>query len=256
MLFSTRINTSVLDRILVNQKSVEIVDSQIQKHLVDADDSFIGKVMNTEISLQMKGILVIEELERNGTNSGMYYSIDKDTVTIAELEGDTMTFKAVLSYGSVDIEMKSFIVYKRSYKLQSEQSQHILKETAKRTVRMIFDFYRYTQLVTYLKSENQTVIKRASINKPKEKTKKELQREARELARRKVSVSQERTVYDYSEATREGEKRNYSHHIDEWYSRGYWRRKSKNDDTRIWVDGSKKQAKTSEDKKIGKDFTV
>lgn len=252
-LFQTRINTSVLDRILVNQKSVEIIDGKIQKYIVGANNTFIKEVMDTETSLQMKGILVIEELYDKGLNSGMYYSIDKDTVTIAELEGDTMTFKAVLTYGSVEIELKSFVVYKKSYKLKNEQALHILKETAKRTVRMIFDFYRYTQLVTYLKTENKVVIKRASINSSKGKTKKELQREAREYARKRVKLSDDKKVYDYSESAREGDVRKYERHTDKWESRGYWKTMKKSG-KRVWVKGSVKGDKMGERK--AKDFTV
>ena len=255
-LFHNRINTNILDRIIVNQKSVELVDNTIQKYLVGAEESFLDNVMKTETSLQLKGIFVIEELLKMSKSSGMYYSIGNNEVTVAELEGDTMTFKAVLTYGGLEINIKSFVFYKESYKRQSVQSQHILKETAKRTVGMIFDFYRYTQLMTYLKQESRVIVKRASINTPKGKTKKELQREARELARRKVSVSQDKRVYDYSEATREGEKRGYERHTESWYSRGYWRRKSKNDDTKIWVEGKEKKAQSGDGKKTGKDFTV
>ncbi|MFJ7982312.1 hypothetical protein ACIQ1D_18800 [Lysinibacillus xylanilyticus] len=249
MIFGTKINTSVLDRILISDKQTVAIQKKVDKFM--KDEILLNDVMEAEMPLNPKGILVMRAIDlekklklKNEIVNHFYFNIEKG-IEIAEIDTDgNMKYKVV--FESLRGAYKVFVFDKKTRILESE-----IVEVAKHIGNVVLDFFRYTKFVNYLNQENMVVVRRAKANKKESKNKHNDKNKNDNSARNVVSVSKPKKVYDYIETTNEEEKRSYERKAESWGVAGHWREYKKSG-KRVFVKAHKKGEGTTK----GKDYTV
>lgn len=266
MMFNSRIKTSVLDKIILNSKDIETITEAIEKLI--GNPVLASQVKSTPISLKLKGLIEVtndlrgvnEKMESILSGKGLnlsehkttfYYDLEGASIRVGEVNTETETLKFLFTLDE-KMEVKSKVLYDDTYKRKSNELLPNLIDLSRAMLLNALNFYQYTQLMTYLKQENAIYKKQTQIKqgKPKGMTKKEREREER---RKRIRVSKPKVNYDYEEAQREGEKRGYERHTEEWEVSGHWRFYKKSG-KRVFVKGYKKG--NGEPKQVGKDFTI
>lgn len=245
MLFN-KINTSVLDRIIINSKDVVKIQNVI--NIILKKPSLKEKIMHLDLPFDTKGIISYEVTNHKLSkvlgrlDAHFYFNLaNPKGLEINGIEKDgTLLYRVILDVENDSYEYKAF-------KKDNNLDEKSAIEMSKRVALVLLDFMKYTQYMGYMKQNNPIVVKRANINKgsnntPKKATKKE---------RAVVNVSKPKKVYDYEEAEREGEKRSYERQAESWEVAGHWRHYKKSD-KRVYVKGHKK----GEGTKKGKDYRL
>lgn len=245
MLFN-KINTSVLDRIIINSKDVVKIQKVI--NIILKKPMLKEKIMDLELPFDTKGIVSYEVTNHKLSkvlgklHAHFYYNLaNPKGLEINGIEEDgTLLYRVILDTENDNYEYKAF-------KNDNSLDENTAIEMSKRVTLVLLDFMKYTQYMGYMKQNSPIVIKRAIVKQSSNKTSKKPANNDRKV----VSVSKPKKVYDYEEAEREGEKRPYERQTESWEVVGHWRHYKKND-KRVFVKGYKK----GEGTKKGKDYRV
>ena len=247
MLFN-KINTSILDRIIINSKDVVKIQNVINTIL--KKPKLKEKIMSLELPFDTKGIVSYEVTNNKLSkvlgklHAHFYFNLaNPKGLEINGIEEDgTLLYRVILDTQNDYYEYKAF-------KKDSSLDENTAIEMSKRVALVLLDFMKYTQYMGYMKQNNPIVVKRAVVKKSSKSTPKK--QKSTNNSRKIVSVSKPKKVYDYEEAEREGEKRSYMRQTESWEVVGHWRHYKKND-KRVFVKGHKK----GEGTKKGKDYRV
>lgn len=245
MLFN-RINVSALDRIIINSKDVIKIKEAIDTILKNPE--LKEKIMELDLPFDTKGIISYEVTSHKLSkvlgrlNANFYFNLaNPKGLEINGIEEDgTLLYRVILDVQADKYEYKAF-------QKNNSLDEHTAIEMAKRVALVLLDFMKYTQYMGYMKQNSTIVVKRAVVKNKSQGTTKKPTKDNRAV----VSVSKPKKIYNYEEAQREGEKRNYERHTESWEVVGHWRHYKKSD-KRVFVKGYKK----GEGKKKGKDYTV
>lgn len=249
MLFFNRINTSVLDRIVVTVDDIEKMNSTLA--VVEKNKKLEKELREMELPFDTKGILHCEMDIPLGKHSKtksaveFYYNINHSKgFELCDLDNDgNIQYRVILDINN-NLKNNEVKIFRKQ--LMSEEA--IIK-SAIQFASIIMEFFRYAQYMSYKKQEIPMYIKRTKVksNSNKIKSKNSSQKNNRAV----VSVSKPKKVYDYEQAEREGDKRSYERHAESWEVVGHWREYKKTG-KRVFVKGHKKGS----GKKKGKDYTV
>ena len=266
-MFSKKVNLKQLDRIILKEKDLKIIDDKLRSFLSN-NTSLVNKVKEMDLKVSPKGTyeLKFDEdtendiiakmivLAKKNKNLNMdeiltqffYYDFEGKELKVGELDREGNLY--YLTRYDSNLNYLGTQVFKKDF---SGHADIQFKAVTENILLQITNFMRYSQLMDFLNKESALIKKQTYIRgfQPKKPTKKEREREAR----KRVSVSKPKVDYDYNEAEREGEKRSYERVTESWEVGGHWRTYKKSG-KRVFVKGYKKGIGSVNKK--GKDFTL